>query len=74
MANSKVTLAQLRTSASRFGRAYVYEWRDFSAPETWGVVLRGDASRLEVRGQSKMKARRGMLTLLAALPDGLVLP
>jgi hypothetical protein len=66
MTNGRVTLAELRREAERVGAGEVYECV-YMAVERMGTV---SAGWLEMNGKSKMDARRRMLRLLRALPDG----
>lgn len=72
---NKITLAELRKEAKRvgcvetqwgFARDGMSDWSDVP----FVCVYVGSTQSLEVSGASRMDARRRMLRLLRALPDG----
>lgn len=71
MQSGKVTLSQLRTEAHRvFGECGVAD----AFVVTDVCLVHRKTTLLEVRGSSKMKARRRMLALLKALPTAMDMP
>lgn len=74
MKNGKVTLAELRREAKRVGlvdgRARFYDGMTEIMGRPFVDIGSTDSVDMRVFGDSRMNARRRMLKLLRALPDG----